>query len=242
MVHKRIGEIHQTTKAEKFTIIEYFSNTNITIQFNDGTIVYGKHYNSIKSGKVTNPNFKLFFGIGFIGIGKYSQTTHLKIYQIWKSMLFRCYDTKYQIKFPTYIGCTVDKSWYNFQTFAEWCEQNYVENYELDKDILIKGNKIYSPNLCCFVPHEINSLFIKSNNIRGDLPIGVSKSQNKYKVRLMKYGQLIQYNGFKTPNEAFEKYKIEKESYIKVMAHLKKDKIPDIVYQAMINYKVEITD
>ena len=95
------------------------------------------------------------FGVGVTGQGEYSHLVrkingkHTKVYSVWHDMLGRCYNKKYQEKKPTYIGCTVCEEWHNFQNFAKWYEENYYEvnNEEmaLDKDILIKGNKIYSP-------------------------------------------------------------------------------------------------
>lgn len=54
-----------------------------------------------------------------------------------------------------------------FQEFAEWCQSEYgymnVEQngrfWQLDKDILVSGNMVYSPDTCCFVPNRINSVF-----------------------------------------------------------------------------------
>jgi hypothetical protein len=76
-------------------------------------------------------------------------------------MMMRCYSLKWSSKFPTYKDCIVDERWHNFQIFGEWFEENYVEGFELDKDILGKSSKIYSPETCCFVPQEINLMFTK---------------------------------------------------------------------------------
>ena len=239
---KYIGEQFLTNKNEEFIIIEYFGTNNVSIKFNDGTILYKKTYNAIKYGRIKNPNYPIVYNIGFIGIGKYSSNLNKKIYNTWKSMLSRCHDIKYHLLKSSYIGCTVDERWHNFQVFAEWYEQNYVDGYHLDKDILVKGNKIYGPDTCCFVPQEINSLFTKCDKSRGNLPIGVTYNRKILYTKLMKYGEQFTYGPFKTINEAFECYKSNKEAYIKYVANLRKDKIPDNVYQAMINYQVEITD
>lgn len=102
-------------------------------------------------------------------------------------MMRRCYDPKYHEKEPTYKGCEVCKEWLNFQMFAEWYYKNHYEiegqRICLDKDILLKGNKIYSADTCIFVPHRINSLFVKSYKLRGELPIGVSYHKRDKKFR-----------------------------------------------------------
>ena len=153
-------------------------------------------------------------------------------------MLFK----KGQEKQPSYIGCLVDEEWHNFQNFAEWFEDNYVEGWHLDKDILIKGNKIYSPETCCFVPLEINSLFTKSDKIRGEYPIGVSKKDKKYQANVNKNSGFIFLGAFNTPEEAFQVYKTAKEDYIKEVADKWRGQITEQVYQAMYSYQVEITD
>ena len=84
-------------------------------------------------------------------------------------MLKRCYDPKYQEKEPTYKGCTVENHLLNFQHMCKWLEENYYEipgeTMCLDKDILCKGNKIYSRNTCIFVPERINLLFVKHEKV-----------------------------------------------------------------------------
>ena len=238
----RTGENRVNNEGCKFKIIEYFGSRNITIQFQDGTIIYNKNYGAIKLGNVVNPNFKSVFNIGFIGIGKYSYKEHFKIYVTWQSMLRRCYDAKYHLRQPTYKNCSVDEKWHNFQVFAEWYVNNYINDYHLDKDILFKGNKVYGPNTCCFVPQEINALFIKHQNARGKYPIGVIKKGNKYEARVNKNGYRESQGLFDTSEEAFEAYKIAKEEYIKEVADSWREQITEQTYQAMYAYEVEITD
>lgn len=120
----------------------------------------------------------------------------------------------------------------------------------LDKDILIKGNKIYSSDNCVFVPKSINNLFTKKDVNRGNYPIGVSwhKKSEKYQAQCnifdtednkYAYKHLGCYN---TPKEAFQVYKETKEENIKQVVNYYKDRIPKKLYDAMMGYKVEITD
>ena len=175
---------------------------------------------------------------GFLGIGVFGYKHNA--YKIWIQMLRRCYSNKLQLIHNTYIGCSVDERWFNFQNFAEWYEKNYIDGYHLDKDILIKGNKIYGPDTCCFVPSEINVLFTKSNKRRGNLPIGVSERYNNGKFQVsLKDIYLGTYNSIE---EAFNVGKNYKENKIREIAEIWKNKINPLVYHALINYKVEITD
>lgn len=162
-------------------------------------------------------------------------------------MLKRCYDKNWKQKHPTYKDCTVCDEWHNFQNFAQWYEENYYEIpgeiMQLDKDILIKGNKVYSPDTCCFVPGDINSLFIKSDEIRGNLPIGVTKEKDKYMAQCQNtLGYKRRIGLFNTPEEAFDAYKKRKEKIIKEIANKYKEYIPDKLYKAMYNYEVEWED
>ena len=198
----------------------------------------------------------MFFGVGYIGEGKYSRKTHLKIYKVWHKMLQRCYDPYYINKFPTYIYTTVCEQWLNFQNFAKWYDENYYEcnneRMELDKDILVKNNKIYSPSTCIFVPQRINYLFTKRQNCRGNYPIGVTYNKeskrlkvqcNIYKTGKASKEQLGRYPIDK-PFQAFYVYKEFKENYIKQVAdeYYSKGLIPKKLYDAMYKYEVEIND
>lgn len=161
-------------------------------------------------------------------------------------MLQRCYSHKCHEKYPTYIACGVHDDWIYFCNFKNWFDINYVKDFCLDKDILVKGNKIYSPETCCFVPQEINTLLVKSNGSRGQHPLGVSyhSQRNKFQVR-MGISNIGKHLGFfNTANEAFKAYKTAKETHIKEVAteYYTKGKITERVYQALMKYEVEITD
>lgn len=174
---------------------------------------------------------------------------HLTSYTYWRNMIKRCYCDKAQKKCcSSYTECSVDEEWHNFSNFAKWYDKNYYkindETMCLDKDILIKGNKIYSSETCVFAPQSINSLFEscfdkKRKNIIG---VGYIKKDNIFCSRVRINKGYIWLGRFKTEIEAFNAYKIAKEKYIKEVAYKYKDYIPEKLYNAMYNYKVEITD
>lgn len=185
-------------------------------------------------------------GIGFIGIGENIPSRTNKAYTLWTMIINRCYNETIHKLRPTYIGCSVDKEWHNFQSFAEWYKENYVEDYQLDKDILFKGNKIYSPNTCLFVPKSINCLIINHKTRRGILPIGVKESKTNnnitYWAQLTTNSTHTSFGPYLNINDAFISYKNEKEKHIKSVADKFKDKIPNKLYLALYNYVIEITD
>ena len=246
----RTNETRVNTDGEEMKIIRYGNNADIDVQFENGVILQHRHYCAFKKGLIKNPFFPTMYGIGFIGIGKFKTKDKngkpTKCYVAWRHMLERCYDHKYQEKKPTYKGCTVCEEWWNFQNFAEWYYSHYYEieneKMNLDKDILHKGNKVYSPNNCVFVPQFINTLFVKCDKVRGDCPIGVRKKGNKFEAQLSRGNGMEHLGYYTTPIEAFQAYKKAKEQYIKEVAEEYKDKIPQKLYDAMMNYEVEIDD
>jgi hypothetical protein len=167
-------------------------------------------------------------------------------YMRWHDMLNRCYNKKFHEKQPQYKECRVCEEWLNFSNFKVWYEKNKYGDkpLDLDKDILFKGNKIYSPTTCCFVPHCINTLFVNGKKVRGEFPLGVyfEKEKGKYRTCMAFMGKQIKLGTFEDIDSAFARYKDYKENFIKDMAEQYKTKIPDKVYDAMINWKIEITD
>ena len=240
-------------------IVEYKDARNIIVEFQDDYKArVHTEYKHFKKGNVKNPYDKTVCGIGYYGQGKYTARgedgKHTSVYITWRNMIRRCYDPYELNRFPAYIDCYVCDEWHNFQNFAEWFYKNYyeIENQKmcLDKDILYKGNKIYSPETCVFVPEKINILFIKSDDTRGEYPIGVTycKPSNNLKVqcnafengkRKQKY---LGYFPLNRPFQAFYTYKMFKENHIRQVADKYRDLIPIKLYNAMYAYEVEIND
>ena len=251
---ERLGEARTMNCGEIAFIVNYANCKDITVQFKITGEIVKTTYQNFKNGNVKSHFTPSVFGVGIIGNEK-TKDENGELYDSyirWRSMLRRCYSGEYQKRYPTYKGCTVCKEWLNYSDFKKWYDVNYYEiegeRMALDKDILVKGNKIYSPNTCVFVPQNINILFIKRNKARGKYPIGVYKpnNSNKYQAQCNTF-----YNGkmqhkylglYNTIEDAFNAYKKFKETEIKQIADEYKDKIPNKLYEAMYNYEVEITD
>ena len=182
---------------------------------------------------------KILHGVGiFDGFSKRKS----KFFSEWSWMITRCYSEWFAKKQPNYSLCSVCKDWLLYSNFEKWFEEHYVEGWELDKDILVKKNTIYSPDTCCFVPKEINNLFVNCNKKNRKYPIGVSKNNSKYLAYLCRNGKQELVGCYSTKEDAFNAYKIEKEKHIQQIANKWKDKLEPRVYEALCNYKVEITD
>lgn len=183
----------------------------------------------------------LIFGFGINDTDEITMKS--RSYACWRDMLARCYDEKQEEKYGSYKGCIVSERWRHFSDFNRWYDTHYVEGWHLDKDILIKGNKEYGPDTCCFVPPQINTLFVNKKRNRGLYPIGVTiNPYKKYEAHCSIKGKPKYIGGFNTPEEAFEAYKVAKEAWIKEVADKWRDKIDPRVYKAMYNWKIEITD
>ena len=239
--HPRIGEKFVSTSQKlKYEIIDYKNNLNVSVRFEDGTILTNKAYRTVSNGGCKNLNYPSVFGVGFLGYGKYN--TKYIYYSIWHEMLRRCYVKNYK---QTYNECFVNNEWHNYQNFCNWAKNHWKQNFHLDKDILFKGNKEYSKEKCCFVPVKINSLLTKTNKLRGKYPIGVHyiDRDDIFTANLsIGTGKQKHLGCFNNPEDAFNCYKKHKEDYIKIIANKYRSEIEQNVYEALINYKVEITD
>ena len=193
---------------------------------------------------------KLVAGVGF-NDGAYP-SVGTKEHSLWRSMLARCYKEGNLVKKPAYRGCEVSDNFKNYTYFYEWCNNQIgfksldesERVFALDKDLLVKGNKVYSENTCVFVPMEINNLIVKSDSIHGDYPIGViyDKERDKFQTRLWVDNKPKFLGRFETVEEAFEKYKECKEAHIKLVAEKWKHLIDFRAYEALMKYEVEVTD
>jgi hypothetical protein len=144
-------------------VLKYINAKEVYFKFDLTGWVGMFEMGKIKTGAFKDKMQPSVFGIGFVGDGEHKPSKngiHNKSYRAWNHMLERCYDHKYQEKHPTYKDCSVAKEWHNFQNFAEWYEDNYPtdgKKYQLDKDHLVKGNKIYSADACCFLTPQQNT-------------------------------------------------------------------------------------
>lgn len=185
---------------------------------------------------------KYVYGVGYVPKGLMGKNK--AAYNVWIGMLLRCYSKSYQKKEPSYIGKSVCDEWKNFENFLAWFNENYVDGFELDKDILKKNNSIYSPSTCCFVPKEINNLFIKRHTRVNGLPSGVhyDKGRKKYTSTIINNGKTISLGRFGSVEDAFDVYKFEKERKIKDLATKYKNQLKPSVFETLMNYTLEITD
>jgi hypothetical protein len=221
-------------------IIEYNNYNDLVIEFQDEyKYKTNTTYQNFKIGKIKNPYDKNTFGRGYIGEGKYltrigKNTT--SNYRAWYSMMERCYAGEDRKYFPSYIGCSMHEEWWNFQTFCKWREDEWytcgTERMHIDKDILINGNKVYSPETCLLVPQRINMIFM--TKVRKDnLPNGIRQNVSGTYVS---YYNGMRYGTHKTIEEAVAEHDEKKRIHIKEVAEEYKNKVPQKVYEALLKW------
>jgi len=257
----RIGEYNYNSNNSYSEIIDYNTRTNLElIMISISSDLDIHYYNNNKSsysrfisGYIKSPYDNSIYSTGYLGEGIYKPTTHPRIYAKWKSMMLRSCSINFKLTDPAYKDVTSDPLFHNFQNFGQWYDLNYYEfpreTMHLDKDLLFKGNKMYGPNTCTFLPQTLNNLTVKSEGIRGDTPVGVSYNGHGYTSTISINGVKDYLGSYPTPEEAFNVYKIAKENEIKRVANVYwfekgGQSIPQFkkVYDALMNYQVEITD
>lgn len=169
------------------------------------------------------------------------------LYSTWSGMLHRCYsDNNREARYRD-RGTEVCAEWYNFQNFYKWAVKVHKEGFHLDKDILSQGNKIYSPDTCCFVPLAVNSLLTYTQSRRGGLPCGMSYNPDRggklgnYSAQVCDGSKKIIWLGyFGSPEDAFLAYKEAKECIILKVAkmNLETGNITVDVYDALLRHEV----
>lgn len=158
------GTIYSTKSYGNLRIIDYKRNNDVLVEFCDTGTTISLSSGNIRKGAVKDPMVPSVFGVGFYGIGPAKSRVggvKSKSYMAWINMLKRCHCPNWLSLRPTYIGCTVCDEWHNFQVFDRWYNDNRPPNgkFDIDKDIKINGNKIYSPSTCIFVSRQENARF-----------------------------------------------------------------------------------
>ena len=245
-----VGKLYKSKSSGDFKVLKYNDAKNVEIQFTNTGFETTVQLGHIKSGKVKDPYLPSVYGVGILG-NKYQAKINgviTKEYDLWTGMLQRCYSDTFKKQKPTYKDCEVSENFKSYEYFYEWCHSQIgfgVSGFELDKDLLVKGNKVYSESTCVVLPHEINTLLVKCTASRGRYLIGVHwcKKGKAFKAQISKNKGKREHLGyFNTEIEAFNAYKTAKEAFIKEQANEWKSQIDIRAYNALMNYEVDIDD
>ena len=176
------------------------------------------------------------------------RTKHTKIGQLHADMTKRCTEgSPEQTRHKHYVGCCMSDDFKDRNLFGDWAVEQIGYGrigWQLDKDILVKDNKLYSKTTCVFVPNALNKFLTKRQSCRGQYPLGVRKRSYKstYEVSLTLRSKSVYAGSYNTVEEAFSAYKSAKETESKFLANFYKADVDPRVYQALMNYEVLITD
>lgn len=240
-----LGDIRENSNGTLMKVIKYRNCDDFDVKFLDefGDIKEHVIGTAFRNGNVKNLYDRTVYGVGYIGKGKYKPSLNkenTQEYNLWKNMLERCYCEKRRYRARTYFDCVVSDEWHNFQNFAQWFHENYYEykggRMHVDKDILNPQNRTYCKEMCLLVPQPINELFHQRRKNNG-LPTGIRLTETgKYTASCC--GNNL--GTFDNLLEAYDVYAREKERTIKACADEFRSIIPDKVYNALYNYKVEL--
>ena len=239
-----LGKTFDTKSSGRLQVTGYDSSNEVTVLFLDTGFKTTTHLSLIRSGNVRDITLPHVLGVGYTeGLPTRNEFGGLILeYSYWQSMLARCYD-----KSKSKGIYSVSEDFLHYPIFKDWCKNQIGfgnDGWHLDKDILVKGNTIYSESTCCFVPVEINCIFGSNKKVRGDNPIGVyyDTGRHSYQAHLRLNGIRKSLGRYKTRDSAFIAYKDAKESYIKQVAEKWKDQIDSRVYESLIGWEVCISD
>lgn len=246
-----VGKVYPTNNHGILRVINYENTFNVQVEFLNTGFVTSTTYYQITRGQVRDKSGnrlsqRPYYGVGVLGYGGYTPTKLPRAYKVWRSMIMRCYCEAYLKTHPTYKGCRIASEWLDFQNFCEWyINQKKEIDFQLDKDIINKQSKLYSPETCILVPRNINYLFTNAKIRRGDYPIGIRKKKcsNRYEVSCNDgCGRQVSLGTYDSIEMGFNVYKKFKEEIIQKVAEEYRARLDPRAYRALLDYRVEITD
>lgn len=246
------GQQYTTQQNGTLEIVAYNGASSVTVRFLETGFVTTCELVQIRRGTVKDLLLPRVSGVGYLGVGEHSARNKLGgaewAYQKWQNMLERCFTPTTEQMRLCYEDVTICSEWFNYQNFAEWAKKQVGygrRDWAMEKDLLIKGNRHYAPDHCCFLPMELNNQMLKSQATRGSYPIGVNlhKANGKFIAHCTRQDSTSTHVGiYASATEAFSAYKNAKESRLRYLAEKWKSEIDPRAYQALINYTVDITD
>ena len=241
----QVGDIYKTDQGD-LSIRVILNDMEVVARFLNTGFTTLATMSNIISGKVKNKMLPTVYGVGFVGAGKYSHNDKTA-YDKWRNMLGRCYSPT-DVGYKRYggRGVFVCREWHNFQNFADWYYKykKKEDGWNLDKDILVKGNLEYCPEKCCIVPRQINMAVVSRISDRGAYAIGVSynKRDNTFSMQVqIGQGRAI-HTRHKTEEQAFLAYKDAKETQLLSLAYEWAGRVDHKVIVALKEWSVEWND
>lgn len=203
------GDIIESNTNGRFVVVNVMPN-KATVRFLETDAVVTAEKANLLAGKVCDPLKKTVCGIGYLGYSKHSKklepAVRKRIFQRWTGMMRRCYD-KSSRRFKNYKDCSVAEVWHSRGAFTDWCwETNPKGLGQLDKDMRVSGNRVYSPETCMWVTNRLNSV-LHAPHQRYSTPRGVLLVDGIYRFRVCDgNGGFIGKSGFVCMDSAWVEY------------------------------------
>lgn len=230
----KVGDVFTANNGEQYEVIEYMDSTNVTVRFFKTGYINTTATVNIRKGSVGDPLLPRLHG-NFIGIGPHNEGNSPTVNYRWKGIHER----------SGYSGgiITVCDEWLNYQNFYAWSEKQIGHNskeYEIDKDLLVPGNTLYSPETSCYLPGKINSLKFNRTTKENGYPMGVSdcKLTGKYRVRWRDANGVAWEERVLTLDYAIEMIAETKRKTILLVAEEYKSRIDPRAYQALVHWNI----
>jgi hypothetical protein len=247
------GDIFKTASGGDVEVVEYITSKKILVKFLEtGNTVETSTGNLVK-GLVKDIMHQNVQSVGYLGVGKYKCRVRGRSggkdgfragcrtleYSFWETMMYRVYgNTKKEVQ-RIYGDVTVCEEWHNFQNFAEWCQHQkcFEVGAHLDKDLLVVGNKVYSPETSCFIPKHLNVAITGKKHTNTTGFTGVFDEDTGFSASITINSVAVRLGTFESKEKAFSVYKSVKEAYIKALAEVYKDKISEAAYNALLTWE-----
>jgi len=232
----KVGQVYTSWYCGDFIVTHYNGYRDVGIKFLDTGYECTTRGDCVVDGRVKDVLAKSVYGVGFVGIGPHKPTlkgVKNPAYTYWHAMMTRCYG----ISLSNYDDCSVDTKWHNFQNFADWYETYTFkkDGFQLDKDLKIKGNRVYSEDACSFVPRAINALF-SVKPTQTDTGTHFRKDCGKYTAQINFQGEFIFLGYHETCEQAVLAYKTGKSLIANKLANEYKHEIDPDVYKSLSNW------
>lgn len=238
------GSIYQSNRCGPFKVLKWENKNKVLVEFLEtGYQTYGRGY-ALSVGWAFDPYARMVANTGYFGEGKYPRGVSLKTpaYAVWNNIMKRCYSPR-DAGYSGYgaKGVRVHESWHNFQNFAQWYDDNKIEDGHVDEDILGDG-KLYGPDTCCIVPSAVNYAVRKARKNSTGYAAGVHRKDltSPFIVRCVGRGSNRTYGSYDSMHKAFLAYKEQKECFIKSIAEEEYEKgtIRADVYDSLMRWNV----
>ena len=238
-----VGEVFHTKSYGSLVVTSYDEtwevNSRYCVEFLTTGYVGFFRKGSILLGTCKDPYYPRVCGVGYIGEGEYNSKSNKKAYNSWRLMLERVYNPRSKANKKNYADVTICDEWLNFQNYCSWHLDNYIQDYQCDKDLKVLGSRVYSPETCSYIPQELNKLLTFREASKEGLPVGVKISKgikrDTFLAEMKYYGKTEKIGRYDNLKDAYQAYIDSKLVHVKCLAEEYKDKIDKEVYNSLIN-------